>query len=151
MDAQSQLAVAVEKERAATEELRSLKSQQASLESQNSLVRQEKARLLAQLDAEKSKREKAEDDSNRLENAVKVLTTSSHVVQASGSGRCDGGGFIGFSAFELRCEEWRETPTLLPSAPTRPGQSCVNSRLFVAQSHLLKRGRAQSQGQWRNG
>lgn len=67
MDAQSQLAVAVEKERAATEELRSLKSQQASLESQNSLVRQEKARLLAQLDAEKNKREKAEDDSSRLE------------------------------------------------------------------------------------
>lgn len=70
MDAQSQLAVAVEKERAATEELRSLKSQQTTLESQNSLVRQDKARLLAQLDAEKSKREKAEDDSNRLENIV---------------------------------------------------------------------------------
>lgn len=65
VEAQSQLAIAVEKERAATEELRFLKSQQASLESQNSLVRQEKARLLAQLDAEKSKREKAEDDSNR--------------------------------------------------------------------------------------
>lgn len=65
VDAQSQLAVAVEKERAATEELRSLKSQQASLESQNSLVRQEKARLLAQLDAEKNKREKAEDDGSR--------------------------------------------------------------------------------------
>lgn len=72
MDAQSQLAVAVEKERAATEELRSLKSQQASLESQNSLVRQEKARLLAQLDAEKNKREKAEDDSSRLEHEIKV-------------------------------------------------------------------------------
>lgn len=80
MDTQSQLAVAVEKERAATEELRSLKSQQASLESQNSLVRQEKARLLAQLDAEKSKREKAEDDGNRSENVVEVSTTSSHVV-----------------------------------------------------------------------
>lgn len=72
MDAQSQLAVAVEKERAATEELRSLKSQQASLESQNSLVRQEKARLLAQLDAEKNKREKAEDDGSRLEHVVEV-------------------------------------------------------------------------------
>lgn len=70
MDAQSQLAVAVEKERSATEELRSLKSQQASLESQNSLIRQEKARLLAQLDAEKNKREKAEDDSSRLEKVV---------------------------------------------------------------------------------
>lgn len=72
VDAQSQLAVAVEKERAATEELRSLKSQQASLESQNSLVRQEKARLLAQLDAEKNKREKAEDDGSRLEHVVEV-------------------------------------------------------------------------------
>lgn len=65
-DAQAQLAVAVEKERSATEELRSLKSQQASLESQNSLMRQEKARFLAQLDAEKSKREKLEDESSRL-------------------------------------------------------------------------------------
>lgn len=84
MDAQSQLAVAVEKERAATEELRSLKSQQASLESQNSLVRQEKARLLAQLDAEKNKREKAEDDGSRLEHVVEVETTSSCIVQAWG-------------------------------------------------------------------
>lgn len=64
-DAQTQLAVAVEKERSATEELLSIKSQLASLESQNSLVRQEKARLLAQLEAEKNKREKLEDESNR--------------------------------------------------------------------------------------
>lgn len=64
-DAQAQLAVAVEKERSATEELRCLKSQQASLESQNSLMRQEKARFLAQLEAEKSKREKLEDESSR--------------------------------------------------------------------------------------
>lgn len=64
-DAQAQLAVAVEKERSATEELLSVKSQLASLESQNSLVRQEKARLLAQLEAEKNKREKVEDESSR--------------------------------------------------------------------------------------
>uniref|UniRef100_A0A3Q1IU84 TATA element modulatory factor 1 TATA binding domain-containing protein n=1 Tax=Anabas testudineus TaxID=64144 RepID=A0A3Q1IU84_ANATE len=49
-DAQAQLAVAVEKERAATEELLSIKSQLVSLESQNSLLRQEKARCLAQLE-----------------------------------------------------------------------------------------------------
>lgn len=64
-NAQAQLAVAVEKERSATEDLLSVKSQLASLESQNSLFRQEKARLLAQLDAEKNKRERLEDESSR--------------------------------------------------------------------------------------
>lgn len=64
-DAQTQLAVAVEKERSATEELLSFKSQLASLESQNSLLRQEKARLLAQLEAERNKKEKLEDDCSR--------------------------------------------------------------------------------------
>lgn len=43
----------------------SIKSQMASLESQNSLLRQEKARSLAQLEAEKNKRERVEDESNR--------------------------------------------------------------------------------------
>lgn len=65
VDAQAQLAVAVEKERSATEELLSIKAQLASLESQNSLVRQEKARLQAQLEAERNKREKVEDESSR--------------------------------------------------------------------------------------
>lgn len=65
VDAQAQLAVAVEKERSATEELLSIKSQLASLESQNSLLRQEKARLLAQMETEKNKREKVEDESSR--------------------------------------------------------------------------------------
>lgn len=64
-EAQVQLAVAVEKERSATEELLSMKSQLASLESQNSLLRQEKARTLTQLEAEKNKREKLEDESSR--------------------------------------------------------------------------------------
>lgn len=62
VDAQAQLAIAVEKERSASEELMSFKSQLASLESQNSLIRQEKARLLSQLEAEKNKREKLEDE-----------------------------------------------------------------------------------------
>ncbi|XP_072238786.1 TATA element modulatory factor [Leuresthes tenuis] len=64
-DAQAQLAVAVEKERSASEDLLTIKSQLVSLESQNSLLRQEKARHLAQLEAEKSKREKMEDESSR--------------------------------------------------------------------------------------
>uniref|UniRef100_A0A674PHX4 TATA element modulatory factor 1 n=1 Tax=Takifugu rubripes TaxID=31033 RepID=A0A674PHX4_TAKRU len=62
VDSQAQLAISVEKERSASEELMSFKSQLASLESQNSLFRQEKARLLSQLEAEKNKREKLEDD-----------------------------------------------------------------------------------------
>ncbi|XP_036387596.1 TATA element modulatory factor isoform X1 [Megalops cyprinoides] len=65
VDAQAQLAVAVEKERSAAEELLAIKAQLASLESQNSLLRQEKGRLQGQLDAEKSKREKLEDESSR--------------------------------------------------------------------------------------
>ena len=64
-DAQAQLAVAVEKERSATDELLAIKAQLASLESQNTLLRQEKGRVLGQLDAEKQKREKLEDDSSR--------------------------------------------------------------------------------------
>lgn len=67
VDAQAQLAVAVEKERSASEELMSLKSQLVSLESQNSLFRQEKARLLSQLEAEKNKREKLEDECCRYQ------------------------------------------------------------------------------------
>ncbi|XP_061641125.1 TATA element modulatory factor isoform X2 [Phyllopteryx taeniolatus] len=65
VEAEAQLAVAVEKERAATEELLSIKCQLVSLESQNSLLRQEKVRFLALLETEKCRREKLEDDSNR--------------------------------------------------------------------------------------
>ncbi|KAK2862461.1 hypothetical protein Q5P01_001994 [Channa striata] len=72
-DAQAQLAVAVEKERAATEELQSIKFKLASLESQNSLLRQEKAKLQAQTEAEKSKREKLEDESSRQDVELKNL------------------------------------------------------------------------------
>ncbi|XP_063071019.1 TATA element modulatory factor [Engraulis encrasicolus] len=65
VDAQAQLAVAVEKERAATDELHGLKAQVASLESQSSLLRQEKGRLQGLLEAEKSRRETLEDDISR--------------------------------------------------------------------------------------
>ncbi|MBN3286277.1 TMF1 factor, partial [Polyodon spathula] len=64
-DAQAQLAAAVEKERAAIEELLTIKSQMATIESQNSLIRQEKSLLQVQLESEKSKRERLEDESSR--------------------------------------------------------------------------------------
>ncbi|XP_051967853.1 TATA element modulatory factor-like isoform X2 [Xyrauchen texanus] len=64
-DAQAQLAVSVEKERSATEELLAIRVQIASLQSQTSLLRQEKGRLQGQLDAEKMRREKLEDDFSR--------------------------------------------------------------------------------------
>uniref|UniRef100_H2LV60 TATA element modulatory factor 1 n=1 Tax=Oryzias latipes TaxID=8090 RepID=H2LV60_ORYLA len=74
VDAQAQLAVAVEKERSATEELLSIKAQLVSLESQNSLLRQEKAKLLAQVEAEKNKREKLEDESSRNKSSLVFLS-----------------------------------------------------------------------------
>ncbi|XP_028854809.1 TATA element modulatory factor [Denticeps clupeoides] len=64
-DAQAQLAVAVEKERASTEDLQAMKTQVVSLESQNSLLRQDKGRLQGELDGEKSKREDLEDCNSR--------------------------------------------------------------------------------------
>ncbi|KAL6464362.1 hypothetical protein MHYP_G00266790 [Metynnis hypsauchen] len=64
-EAQAQLAVAVEKERSAIEELHAIKAQLASLESQSSILRQEKGRLQGQLDAERTRREKLEDDNSR--------------------------------------------------------------------------------------
>lgn len=64
-EAQAQLAVAVEKERSTTDELNGIRAQLASLESQNSLLRQEKGRLQGQLDVEKTRRENLENDSSR--------------------------------------------------------------------------------------
>ncbi|TRZ00802.1 hypothetical protein DNTS_009756 [Danionella cerebrum] len=64
-DAQTQLAVSVEKERSATEELLANRAQLTSLESQASLLRQEKGRLQGQLDAERMRRETLEDDLSR--------------------------------------------------------------------------------------
>lgn len=65
-EAQTQLAVVVEKERSATEEIHAVRAQLASLESQNSSLRQEKGRLQGQLDVEKTRCEKLENDSSRL-------------------------------------------------------------------------------------
>ncbi|XP_004629544.1 TATA element modulatory factor [Octodon degus] len=64
-ESQTLLAAAVERERAATEELLANKIQMSSVESQNSLLRQENSRLQAQLESEKNKLRKLEDENNR--------------------------------------------------------------------------------------
>ncbi|XP_041047222.1 TATA element modulatory factor [Carcharodon carcharias] len=64
-DGQAQLAAAVEKERSVSEELLTLRTQVSSMDSQNSLLRQEKSRLQIQLQSERVRLEKTEDESNR--------------------------------------------------------------------------------------
>ncbi|EHB01118.1 TATA element modulatory factor [Heterocephalus glaber] len=66
-ESQTLLAAAVERERAATEELLANKIQMSSMESQNSLLRQENSRLQAQLESEKNKLRKLEDENNRYQ------------------------------------------------------------------------------------
>lgn len=66
-ESQTLLAAAVERERAATEELLANKTQMSSVESQNSLLRQENSRLQAQLESEKNKLRKVEDENNRYQ------------------------------------------------------------------------------------
>ncbi|KAM9186368.1 TATA element modulatory factor [Dugong dugon] len=66
-ESQTLLAAAVERERAATEELLANKIQMSSLESQNSLLRQENSRFQAQLESEKNKLRKLEDENNRCQ------------------------------------------------------------------------------------
>ncbi|XP_029456926.1 TATA element modulatory factor [Rhinatrema bivittatum] len=73
VEAQTLLAAAVEKERAATEELRSFKTQISAAESQNSLLRQERNRLQAQLEVEKSRFTKIEEDSSRYQVELECL------------------------------------------------------------------------------
>ncbi|XP_051010913.1 TATA element modulatory factor [Acomys russatus] len=66
-ESQTLLAAAVERERAATEELLANKIQMSSVEAQNALIRQENSRLQAQLESEKNKLRKLEDESNRYQ------------------------------------------------------------------------------------
>ncbi|CAO2606001.1 TATA element modulatory factor [Lemmus lemmus] len=66
-ESQALLAAAVERERAATEELLANKTQMSSVESQNSLLRQENSRLQAQLESEKNKLRKLEDENSRYQ------------------------------------------------------------------------------------
>lgn len=64
-ESQTALAAQTERERAATEELLSNKIQLSSTESQNTLLRQENSRLQAQLEAEKARLKKLENENNR--------------------------------------------------------------------------------------
>lgn len=66
-ESQTLLAAAVERERAATEELLANKIQMSSVESQNALLRQENSRLQAQLESEKNKLRKLEDENSRYQ------------------------------------------------------------------------------------
>lgn len=60
-DAQNALAMAQEKERAATEKLTEVSSRSAALEASNSQLRQEKALLTAQLESNRRRIEMLED------------------------------------------------------------------------------------------
>ncbi|CAI9602611.1 unnamed protein product [Staurois parvus] len=64
-ESQTWLASAVEKDRASAEDLLSIKTQISAMESQNSLLRQEKSRLQAQLEVEKSRLFKMEEEHSR--------------------------------------------------------------------------------------
>ncbi|XP_028628927.1 TATA element modulatory factor [Grammomys surdaster] len=66
-ESQTLLAAAVERERAATEELLANKIQMSSVESQNAILRQENSRLQAQLESEKNKLRKLEDENSRYQ------------------------------------------------------------------------------------
>nr|KAF6476604.1 TATA element modulatory factor 1 [Rousettus aegyptiacus] len=66
-ESQTLLAAAVERERAATEELLANKIQMSSIESQNSLLRQENSRFQAQVESEKNRLRKLEDENNRYQ------------------------------------------------------------------------------------
>nr|XP_056720754.1 TATA element modulatory factor [Euleptes europaea] len=66
-ESQTALAAQTERERAATEELLSNKIQLSSAESQNSLLRQENSRLQAQLEADKVRLKKLENENNRYD------------------------------------------------------------------------------------
>ncbi|XP_058582203.1 TATA element modulatory factor [Neofelis nebulosa] len=66
-ESQTLLAAAVERERAATEELLANKIQMSSMDSQNSHLRQENSRFQAQLESEKNKLRKLEDENSRYQ------------------------------------------------------------------------------------
>lgn len=75
-ESQTLLAAAVERERAATEELLANKIQMSSMESQNSLLRQENSRFQAQLESEKNRLRKLEDENNRWACFLSVILGS---------------------------------------------------------------------------
>lgn len=75
-ESQTLLAAAVERERAAAEELLANKIQMSSMESQNSLLRQENSRFQAQLESEKNKLRKLEDENNRWVCLLSIILDS---------------------------------------------------------------------------
>lgn len=66
-ESQTALAAQTERERAATEELLANKMQLSATESQNSILRQDNSRLQAQLEAERARLKKLENENNRFE------------------------------------------------------------------------------------
>ncbi|KAM8931154.1 TATA element modulatory factor [Pelodytes ibericus] len=72
-ESQTWLASAIEKERACTEELLAIKTQISAIESQNSLLRQEKSRFQAQLEVEKLRLSRMEEEHSRGEVEVENL------------------------------------------------------------------------------
>jgi hypothetical protein len=67
VEAQTQLATAIEKERFASEKQMESSMRLSSLESQISSLRQERSRLLAELDVERAKVELAEEAKHKYE------------------------------------------------------------------------------------
>ena len=65
VEAQTQLGVAAEKERNATEKALTLQSRVAVLQNQTATLRQEKSRLMASLELEKAKAETLEEGQQR--------------------------------------------------------------------------------------
>nr|XP_033782145.1 TATA element modulatory factor [Geotrypetes seraphini] len=72
-ESQTLLAAALEKERATTEELLIIKTHVSSAESQSSLLRKERSRLQAQLEVEKSRLIKIEEDNSRYQVELECL------------------------------------------------------------------------------
>lgn len=64
-ETQNQLAIAVEKERTANDQLLDLSSKLTSLETQNSRLRQEKSQISAQLEVLKNKIELSEENKEK--------------------------------------------------------------------------------------
>ena len=65
VEAQTQLSIAVEKERSSTEKTLTLQSRVTALEKQTALLRQDKSRLTASLELEKAKAETLEESQQR--------------------------------------------------------------------------------------
>ena len=79
VEAQSQLSLAVEKERSATEKSMTLQSRVTQLERQAATLRQEKSRLTASLELERAKAETLEESQQRCVH-IFISSTGLHTV-----------------------------------------------------------------------